>query len=839
MELSLKISCSDRVDSSILTDLRDGRYHLAKLSTTQIQLTLDRRDQRFIDSIKNIKIVLKKLDGGILILFGHLQCDHRPPYGGAFYVTKVVDSAVEYASVKGVSIRIRFATMDEPIIDNRDLQLLMGELVVSKDFEFNIGQFDEFMEIFEFYKSLSDELNNNISYKVESQSKPYYFIPFDVKGFDSEFKTEVKDQNGVLKGYRFDATTFVYLKNEIKEHVREIVDIRIKGGMEQLSKIRRAAENSIYLSNTLNISQKDVKNLKQFLILNVVIQKDEVVLSGELKNEVDYQDEYCYLNLYDMGQKIKVESIDNSLRLINQGSTGPAVELLEYLIGDKKMPNYAKKMEYRAVFDKYTIGLNDSQKKAFLMAIDGSPVSLIKGPPGTGKTHVINAIVQYITKELGEKVIVSSQTHIAIDNVLDKLVENYDIVIPNRITNRRNKYSGDEIDYTLYRTWGRKFAEHNKRASNKSLAAAVEESMSHFNGEQRFKYAEMSSGEDYSVIGATTTTSAIAGRKGLETLKGYDWLVIDEVSKCPITEVLRYLPYVSKIIMVGDDFQLAPLLEFSREDVKELPSYDEEMFQKLQSIYEHSVFAKTMTKAKSSNRLVLLKENYRSVKDVLSTYNVFYDGQLIGRREQIRPEKVHFNTSHDDIDYENKDVFFVEVENGQEVKDGTSRFNLEEISATAYILKDLIRTAKEPENVSVSAIFPYAAQINKFQKNNLKLINEAKKVFKSFEIDTVDAFQGKETDIVLVNTVVTDSSQNNFLNDFRRINVSMSRARDKLILFGNHRVLRKIKMKITGGQERNYFGDIIDFITAKGQFIKFNGGKIEHGNKSKSGIKLA
>src|SRR5574344_1475920 len=58
-------------------------------------------------------------------------------------------------------------------------------------------------------------------------------------------------------------------------------------------------------------------------------------------------------------------------------------------------------------------------------------------------------------------------------------------------------------------------------------------------------------------------------KKGLEVLKGYDWLIIDEVSKCPITEVLRYLPYISKIIMVGDDFQLAPLLEFSKDDVKE------------------------------------------------------------------------------------------------------------------------------------------------------------------------------------------------------------------------------------------------------------------------------
>ena len=39
----------------------------------------------------------------------------------------------------------------------------------------------------------------------------------------------------------------------------------------------------------------------------------------------------------------------------------------------------------------------------------------------------------------------------------------------------------------------------------------------------------------------------------------------------PITEVLRYLPYVKKIIMVGDDFQLAPLLEFRKEDVQDLP----------------------------------------------------------------------------------------------------------------------------------------------------------------------------------------------------------------------------------------------------------------------------
>ena len=629
------------------------------------------------------------------------------------------------------------------------------------------------------------------------------------------------------------------MKNEIKEQVHELIDIHISGGAEQLSRIRRVGADNIYLSNFFNVREQDVKSLKQFIVMNVNIVKDEVILSGELKSSVDYEENYDYLNLYDMGQKIKIESIDNSLKLINQGATGAASELLQYLIGDEVMPNIKYARRSTIAKEKYMTGLNESQRKAFLMAVDGSPVSLIKGPPGTGKTHVINAIVQYITKELKQKVIISSQTHIAIDNVLDKLVENYDLIIPNRITNRRNKYSGEYIDETLYRTWGSKFNVHNERVSNTQLAEIMKETMKGFEGEPRFRYSEKTQINDFSVIGATTTTSAIAGKKGLEVLKGYDWLIIDEVSKCPITEVLRYLPYVSKIIMVGDDFQLAPLLEFSKDDVKFLHSYDEEMFAKLQAIYEQSVFAKVLNKAKMSDRLVLLNENYRSLNQILTAYNVFYDGELIGKREDTRPQKCHFMVEPNEINYEDKDVMFVEVVGGQEQKDGTSRFNVEENQATAFILQDLIKKTINPSNVSVSAIFPYAAQINHFQKNNLKLINEAKKIFKSFEIDTVDAFQGKETDIVLVNTVVTDLSQGNFLNDFRRINVSMSRARDKLIVFGNSIVLKRINMKISGGQERQYFREIIDFISSQGTYIKYNGGKVDNGNKSKSSIKLA
>ena len=703
------------------------------------------------------------------------------------------------------------------------------------DLVYNIEQFDEFMDLFEFYKELSSERNNETSYRINKISAPYYFISVDdaeteLKDMDNK---EVFNQSGIIVGYRLRPEVYDQLSNSIKDKVRSFVDIEIIGGGKAINRINSIGFDCIYLSNHETITENEVQQLTQFQIVSIDNKDGKLKLSGEVKNP---KKEYEFLNLYDMGQKIKVESIDNSLRLINQGASGAASELLRYLIGDDDMPN--NKHESNEIKERYMHGLNESQRKAFLMAIDGSPVSLIKGPPGTGKTHVINAIVQYIVKELGEKVIISSQTHIAIDNVLDKLMSNYDPIIPNRITNRKNKYSSTDIDITLYKTWGANFEEHNKRAKNTNLATKVKISMNKFQGKKQFSYSKETDMSEIAVIGATTTTSAISGKKGLKVLEGFNWLIIDEVSKCPITEVLRYLPYVEKIILVGDDFQLAPLLEFKEDDVKDFKSFDKEKFEKLRAMYESSVFEKTLHKAEKCNRVVLLNENYRSKEKVLALYNVFYDNKLIGRREIAHPDAVHLNSK---ILEDNKDIFFVEVLHGKEViDDKKSRYNLEELDATADILKELMESTIDPSSVSVAAIFPYGAQISRFQNKFAHLINEAKRMFKSFNIDTVDAFQGKEADIVLCNTVVADVSRvnQNFLTDFRRINVSMSRAKDKLIIFGNSTVLSQINMSVAKGPQRRFFKEIISYIECNGKKIIYDG-EIKDDNRSKNSINFA
>lgn len=813
----------------LLSVVDDGRYHAVKITTNILDIKYDRKDQRLLSAINGVKLIYKMANGGSLILIGNLGCSFRQPFGGEFFVKKVVvEENTVFDNIVGAFEDVMFSNypIDIPAMQDR-----LARISKDPNLVFNLSQFDEFMEIFEFYKSLSSELNNNTHYSIERISRPYYFVPIDQKEIEVEEEHAIKNQNGIVIGYKLEDYKFGDLSNELQDCVLRLIDVKIKAGVKDIKKIKGFSDN-LYLSDESEINEKNDRNINSFDLKNIYTEEDSLVLSGEAKTIIDNA---RYLHLYDMGQKVKLESIDNSLRLINQGASGAAAELLEYIIGDKQMPsNYSARL-YNDNKDKYIAHLDESQKRAFLMATDGSPVSLIKGPPGTGKTYVINAIVQYITKELKQKVVISSQTHVAIDNVLDEIMENHDPIIPNRITNRRNKYSGQEIDTTIYKTWAKKFSEHNKLARNQGLATQILQDMTNFNGEKKFRFSESVELSDYSVIGATTTTSAIGGKKGLELFEGYDWLIIDEVSKCPITEVLRYLPYVSKIIMVGDDYQLAPLLEFQKEEVESLTAYNEDMFEKLKKTYEESVFAKTLEKAKKVGRLVTLNVNYRSVAPVLNAYNIFYNRELIGMREKVKPSKVKFSDKYQM--FNDKDVFFVDVKNGKEATEGTSRYNVEELRATREILEMLLENTLNPEKVSVSAIFPYGAQIDKFQRENKELINKARKTFKSFEIDTVDAFQGRETDIVLVNTVVTDMSRGNFLNDFRRINVSMSRARDKLFIFGNPTTLSNIDMKVSSGGKRRYFADIIDDIKRFGQSIKFDGG-IDYEFASKPKIKI-
>lgn len=83
--MKLKLSAFDNIDQDILQSLRDGRMHNVIISTTKKKMVPDRKDPRYINSLDNVKLVLEKQSGGVIILIGNLQYDFRPPIGGSFF----------------------------------------------------------------------------------------------------------------------------------------------------------------------------------------------------------------------------------------------------------------------------------------------------------------------------------------------------------------------------------------------------------------------------------------------------------------------------------------------------------------------------------------------------------------------------------------------------------------------------------------------------------------------------------------------------------------------------------------------------------------------------------
>ena len=427
-------------------------YLEVKLSTSKKKVHYDRIDQSKLAGISIVKMVVKAPDKTIYLLKGHLQISWHHPRGGEFRVLSAIkQEEIDFQKIGGVLCSVEFDDRNVSTIE--EMHDILQSINDDKNFEFNLSQFSEFMEIFKYYKDLAFKLNNQKSYEVEEGRETYYFLPVENKRVDTKNKKEILDNDNIIRGYKFAEYEYENLKREFKSDLIKVKDITIKNKKNDIVKIIKYITK--YKENLFLSDAKMLENAKEAKHLTLISQSktdngvrlivSENMLSPSVLRSIKSNDTENiesknsggkYINIYDMGQKIKIESIENSLRLINQGDTGNASLLLKYLIGGEEIPT-VKLEKITETKKEYAARLNESQKKAFQVATSGSPIALIKGPPGTGKTQVITEIVQYITKELKEKVVISSQTHVAIDNVLDKLMSGKDIIIPKRITSRK------------------------------------------------------------------------------------------------------------------------------------------------------------------------------------------------------------------------------------------------------------------------------------------------------------------------------------------------------------------------------------------------------------------
>lgn len=300
-----------------------------------------------------------------------------------------------------------------------------------------------------------------------------------------------------------------------------------------------------------------------------------------------------------------------------------------------------------------------------------------------------------------------------------------------------------------------------------------------------------------SVIGATC---AYVGARELRDRR-FDWVIIDEAGKATAPEVLIPLVRGRRAVLVGDERQLPPMV-----DDKISAEWAEQQSIKLEDL-EESLFETLVMHAKHERpeaiRVLSIQQRMHPAIGQLVS-EVFYDGEL---KNGVEPQErehclnwipapiVWLSTSSDP--------------NRFEQKHGNSFENPLEASLVLQLLDRMEASYRAlGQRREVGVISGYSAQIQTLQAR-IQPANRDRWVALDIEIATVDAFQGRDRDIVIYSPVRSNWEHRlGFMKDRRRLNVALSRARQALIIVGDLEMLRDAGT----GYQQNPFSLVIRYI---------------------------
>jgi len=402
--------------------------------------------------------------------------------------------------------------------------------------------------------------------------------------------------------------------------------------------------------------------------------------------------------------------------------------------------------------------LNSSQQEAVQAILANDSISIVHGPPGTGKTTtLVEAIVQLVKQN--EKVLVSAPSNTAVDHIAKSLLKKGIRLL------RVGNSSKADVDLFPHTPEG-KMANSKIQQEIKQLRIRAEEfrrmalkykrSFGKAEREQRnllFKEVrairdEIRKIQDYEEEKMMTEADVIAGTPiGLYDagLKGkkFQTLIIDEAGQCIEPLAWCIFPLADKIVLAGDHLQLPPTV----------------LSQEAMALgLNRSILETAVSKVPS---VYLLDTQYRmraSIAGFSSHY--FYQGKL--------------QTATSLSGKSGELVFIDTAGTGYEEMHGPDGVSLQNEGEL-----QLIRQLFEQENFEIAAtaiISPYSGQVSAARAG----------LPEGLRISTIDSFQGQEKEIIILSLVRSnDECEIGFLKDYRRMNVAITRAKEKLIVIGD------------------------------------------------------
>lgn len=447
--------------------------------------------------------------------------------------------------------------------------------------------------------------------------------------------------------------------------------------------------------------------------------------------------------------------------------------------------------------------LNEKQKASVEYSLSCNGFYLIQGPPGTGKTHASAKLIKSLV-EAGKKVLISADSNAGVDNLIKKLVDNgidpLRIGNPVRVNPELKQYS---LDYRIARhILFRRIAEIEKEIADEKdrLQGLDKPSQKDMKG---LKYAELMDLLDRNVtargiskrtlremrpfvktqvkieklraeikkIREDITASLLNEAKviaatcsgcGSDVLENtyFDFCVLDEASQASIPSSLIPILKAHRFILVGDHFQLPPVV--ISEEAKKM-GLSLSLMDVLADLYPY--------------QLTMLEVQYRMNKKISDLVSKsFYSSKLIADRSVAKGRLSLKSKPTSLVNGKEIEVFDIE---GREYRltETASLYNPLEAEFCQKLVKAYVEAGVAESKISL--ITPYRAQVDYLRAR-----------IKNIEIDTVDAFQGRENDVIILGLVRSNrAGELGFLKDWRRLNVSISRAKKKLILVGSKSTL--------------------------------------------------
>ncbi len=402
--------------------------------------------------------------------------------------------------------------------------------------------------------------------------------------------------------------------------------------------------------------------------------------------------------------------------------------------------------------------LNQSQQNAVAAIVQSEQLTIVHGPPGTGKTTtLIEAVMQLI--KAGEKVLVSAPSNTAVDHIAKGLLQQNISLLRVGNSNKAdemifahtpegrlsNSKAQKEIKQLKIRAeefrrmalkYKRSFGKAEREQRNllfkevKNIRAEIKKLQS-YNEEKLFAEAEVIAGTPIGLYDA-----------GISHLK-FNTLVIDEAGQCIEPLAWCIFPLAEKIILAGDHWQLPPTI-LSNEAA--LLGFNN-------SILEIAVAY--------TGSLHLLNTQYRMRQAIAGFSSSYFYNSLLQTAAHLNNTGTH--------------ITFIDTAgsgyNEQHGPDGVSLQNEGELN----IIRQLIEK-EQLDPLKTAFISPYSGQAI-----------AAKEILPAaMRISTIDSFQGQEKENIIVSLVRSNEDGDiGFLKDYRRMNVAITRAKEQLFVIGD------------------------------------------------------